>query len=225
MKQRATMLCLLFVLTVFPACAGLMYSAEPMEAGVVDADTKQPLEGVIVVAHWELERGTPGGSVPAGQLMVMETVTDSQGKFSFPGFGPKPAVTSHLVHKDPELILFKSGYRYQILTNEYSGDIELRTRAVRRSEWNGKTIELKPFKGGAVEYANHLGSLNNNLYPLLGSDSCEWKKIPHMLLALTQQSRIFKKAGIEALYDVNVYLPVSENKCGSPKVFFETYRP
>jgi hypothetical protein len=143
---------ILACVVTLPACAGLMYSAEPMEARVVDAESNKPIEGVIVVAHWELERGTVGGSVPAGQLMVMETITDSQGKFSFPGFGPKPAVTSHLVHKDPELILFKSGYRYLVLTNEYSGDIKLRTRTVRRSDWNGKTVEMKKFTGTPEEW-------------------------------------------------------------------------
>jgi hypothetical protein len=35
------------------ACA--TYSAAPMQATVVDAETKQPVEGAVVVAHWVLE--------------------------------------------------------------------------------------------------------------------------------------------------------------------------
>lgn len=81
-----------------PTHAGLTfyYSADPIEAKVIDAETKQPLEGVTVVAHWELVYGTPGGSSPAGQLTAMEAVTDHDGKFHFPGWGLKLAIRSHL---------------------------------------------------------------------------------------------------------------------------------
>lgn len=130
------------------ACASsLTYVIMPMTARVVDADTGRPLESVVVVAHWELERGTVGGNVPADQLKVMETVTDKDGKFSFLGFGPESVRDSFLVDKDPELIVFKSGYKYRRLLNKYSSDRELRTRRERRSDWNGKVIALQKFAG------------------------------------------------------------------------------
>jgi hypothetical protein len=208
-----------------PACAGFMYSAEPMEARVIDAETKQPLDGVIVVAHWQLERGTPGGSVPAGQLAVMETVTDKQGRFAFPGFGPKLAVTSHLVNKDPELILFQSGYRYRALTNEYSGAIELRTRTVRRSEWDGKMIELKLFKGNMEEYAKHLSSMP--LSWAYNGDDCEWKKIPRLVTAIHEQAMMFRRQSIMAnLYTIENLIPYPgyPDKCGA-REYFKERRP
>jgi hypothetical protein len=220
-------LSMLALVLSLPACAGLMYSAEPMEAQVVDAKTQQSLENVIVVAHWQLERGTVGGSVPAGQLMVMETLTDKEGRFSFPGFGPQLAVTSHLVHKDPELLFFKSGYRYRVLTNEYSGDIELRTRLKRRSEWSGKTIELKPFKGTIEEYARHLEFFETSLDTLL-EDECAWKHIPHMILAVSKQSAIFRAKGLYTLPSIeslDIRYKNFESKCGSVKEFFRNYNP
>src|SRR5437879_7785045 len=65
------------------ACGGMpVYRAAPIEAWVVDADTNEPLEGVIVTANWQLVSGTlAGGEVPKGQLMVMEAVTDKDGGF------------------------------------------------------------------------------------------------------------------------------------------------
>ena len=63
------------------ACSNT-YSAKAIEAWVVDAETKKPLEGVIVVAHWELNYGLEGGG--AYQLQVMEDVTDKKGRFYFP---------------------------------------------------------------------------------------------------------------------------------------------
>src|SRR6266849_1854255 len=78
----------LICLLPLQACA-TTYSAEPIEAWVVDADSGQPIEGVVVTANWELEIGTLGGNIPVGQIMVMETVTDQKGRFYFPAWGPK----------------------------------------------------------------------------------------------------------------------------------------
>ena len=93
MMLTERLLKILFVLgtlMALPACAGpLTYSAEAIEAKVIDADTKKPLDGVVVTANWQLEEGTLGGNVQAGQLMVMEAVTGKDGKFAFPGWGPK----------------------------------------------------------------------------------------------------------------------------------------
>lgn len=152
MKRKNTVLILSALWVVFclplTACAlgSLKYSAEPIEARVVDAETKQPLEGVIITANWQLEEGTFGGNVQTGQLNVMETTTDKEGRFRFHGWGPLKVEKGHLVNRDPQLILFKSGYEYLRLVNEYSSDRELRLRPVRRSQWNGETIELMPFK-------------------------------------------------------------------------------
>ena len=70
--------CVLLAFAMLPlqGCAK-EYSAKAIEAWVVDANSGQPLEGVAVVAHWELNYGLEGGG--AYQLIVMETVTDSAG--------------------------------------------------------------------------------------------------------------------------------------------------
>ena len=214
----------LFMLAL-PACASPYpshYSAETIEARVVDAETKKPIEGVIITANWQLLGGMEG-SLPLAQMQVLETQTDADGVFRFPAWGPLKRPKGYLRESDPQLLLFKSGYEYKRLANKVSSKINHDT--IRRSDWNGKTIEMKPFKGTGEEYARHLGSINNDLYPLLGSETCDWKKVPRLLLALTEQSRTFRKGGIDSLYDVNLYLPVNERKCGSPKVFFEAYRP
>jgi hypothetical protein len=144
---------LLGAIMALSACASysltLTYSADPIDARVIDAETKQPLEGVVVTANWQLEYGTYGGDVPAGQLMVMEAVTDKDGRFHFSGWGPKLAIRSHLSPDlDPQIILFKSGYDYRALTNS----IDFNKGARRRSDWNGKTIEMKKFTGTRKEW-------------------------------------------------------------------------
>jgi hypothetical protein len=156
MFRRMLGACVVLVWTLtLPACAALVppYSAEAIEARVVDADTKQPLEGVIVTANWELRGGglALGGSTAVGQIQVMEAVTDQNGRFFFPAWGPIKQFKGELHDKDPQLLFFKSGYAYRILWNDYRGDPPA-MKVVHRSQWNGKTIEMKKFMGTPAEW-------------------------------------------------------------------------
>lgn len=154
MKRLLRIFMLGYALAGLPACATpSVYSAESIRAWVVDAETKQPLEGVVVVAHWQLFYSTVGGRVPGGQLMVLESITDRDGKYTFPAWGPKKVPQykpqkgdiwiahipffvpdSYLDNRDPQLLLFKSGYEYQRLANEVSSKTNM--ASVRRSQWN-----------------------------------------------------------------------------------------
>lgn len=214
-------------LAAIPACAAVYppaYSAEAIEASVIDAETKQPLEGVVVTANWELRGGaSPGGSTAVGQLMVLEAVTDKNGRFYFPAWGPIRQFKGELHNHDPKLVLFKSGYEYRILSNKSRFDAEAALEPMRRSQWSGKTIELQPFKGTAKEYAKRISSLMIDLRFI--EDDCYWKQTPRMILELQHQSQLFESSGIvTAIYSVD-YLPTDKAKCGSPKEFFRKYRP
>ncbi|MGX2032935.1 peptidase associated/transthyretin-like domain-containing protein [Methylocaldum gracile] len=228
------------------ACA-TKYSAEPIQARVVDAETKQPLEDVNVVANWQLEGGLEGGT-NLGQMMVMETVTDSAGQFSFPAWGPKAIPSGYpleyqnarLKDMDPQLLLFKSGYKYLALYNRKTAE-QMRGKgpSVRTSDWNGKTIEMRRFTGfkwNLEQYAGDLIHLNGFLEVVailnpveLPRDHCKWKKIPLMILATYKQNEIFKAANITVPYwglplelydrllsDEKYY---AEQGCGSVKGF------
>jgi hypothetical protein len=206
----------------------MQYSAAPIEAWVVDQESSQPLEGVIVVAHWQLY----GGMHPdnAGELMIMETVTDQVGRFYFPAWGPKalpskaPA-NARLANLDPEILLFKSGYQYQRIANELTMDaLKNAGPPLRHSDWNGKTIKMERFNGNLGKYVRHVSSFAGNLRFI--EDDCQWKIVPRMILELQKQLDVFKVAGIvTAFYSVD-YLPMNkanEAQCGSPKEFFKGY--
>ena len=229
---------LLTIVGALPACAQFSgrpshYSAEPIEARVVDVATKQPLEGVIVTANWEL-RGpaTAGGSAPIGQLMVLETVTGKDGKFAFPAWGPERAHGA-LLNRDPQLLLFKPGYRYRGLENEFRDGMEL--ESIRRSEWHGKTIEMKLFKGAGEEYAEHVYDLGRDIDRMLdfarGDKECNWKKVPRMLVALDRMGLHFESQGVKlkawrlGQHVLRIEdIPVNP-RCGSPKEFLRSYLP
>jgi len=214
------------LLAALPACASPYpshYSAEAIEAQIVDADTKKPIEGVIITANWQLFHSTIGGRVPGDQLMVMEAITGKDGRFNFPAWGPKLALSGYLDNRDPQFLLFKSGYEYRALQNPTLSTTD--HSPVRRSAWNGKTIELKPFKGTQDEYAKVLGTLS--LSWAYSGNECEWKMIPLMVLAAHKQAMSFKKQGIvTSLYTIDNLLPYEgyHDKCGA-REYFKEYRP
>lgn len=211
------------------ACA-TTYSAEPIEAWVMDAETGQPVEGVVVTANWELEIGTVGGNVPVGQIMVMEAVTDQMGRLYFPAWGPKtvpPEMPNpmksppHLVNRDPQLVLFKSGYKWLELANYPLSDCN--KSSLRKSDWNGKTIRMEKFKGDLKEYASYLSFLRTPMKFV--EEDCNWKKPPRMILAVDQQYQLFRKSGIDTgLHIIDSLEGISRSigqKCGSAREFFE----
>ena len=214
------------------AC-GKQYSAESIEAWVVDAETSQPLEGVIVVAHWQLYGGMHPDQL--GELMILETLTDKAGRFHFPAWGPKSvpaglASNARLRHLDPEMLLFKSGYKYQRIANELtSAVLNDAGPSLRRSEWNGKTIKMERFGGTQEEYAKHVHLLDDDIKFARYSDDCEWKQVPRMLVEIHRLAERFELqeiklpgwrggARIRKVTDVD-----NQQQCGSAKEYFQRY--
>lgn len=243
--KRALLPLLLALVLLLSSCT-TRYSAEPIEAWVVDAETKQPLAGVNVVAHWQLEGGLEGGA-NLGQVMVMETVTDGNGKFGFPAWGPKEVPkydewwysNARLTNLDPELLLFKSGYTPMRLFN--SKTMEQRGSKgpeLRTSDWNGKTIGMERFKGSLEAYADRLSSLNISLEQVaflrhaeLPRDECKWKRIPLMIIAMGKENVMLKDKGIryrfgsayEDLLSASSEKYFAEKGCGSSVEFLREH--
>jgi len=235
--MKRTLTLLLFSFGFLPFLAGCVsaftYTAEPMTAVVIDAETKKPLEGVVVVANWQLESGTPAGSLEVGQLMVMEAVTGPDGKFTFPGFGPKTVWNRYLVDRDPQLLLFKPGYEYQRLFNPYSSDWALRTRKVRRSAWDGKVIELKPLGRAPSSRLRELVKFSEEIgyFAISRDEPCLWQKLARAIaeinLERTELERMGQTTGEDRTIDQGLLDGSREfvKLCGeSARVFLRTLR-
>ena len=205
------------------------YSAESIRAQVVDADTNQPLEGVIVVAHWELERkvGLYGhsGTDPRGplQLKVMETVTDHAGHFAFPAWGPLDAPPgAYLEWSDPAILMFKPGYEPYGMTNEHPSTFDPTVNSTRISQITGTTIKLKKFQGDLKAYADKLREMSISLKFATNYPHCDWKQIPRMLVAMDKQQRLFQESKILAYLPSIDRLPL-QDQCGSAREFLKGY--
>jgi hypothetical protein len=188
----------LFFMFSLSACATYQYSAKPIHARVVDAQTGEPLPGVNVVAVWELE--DPIATKGQGNLQLMEAVTDGNGNFQFQAWGPKPIpVTAfpgtRLTNNDPRIILFKSGFTPRAVYNDtHSAILKDPNDAgpvIRDSQWEGKAIGLEKFSGPPSTYAILVSGVLTGV-----GGGCEWKSMPRMVVTLNRESDRLKREGV-----------------------------
>lgn len=225
------LVCILLIVSVIPmqGCAR-NYSAKSIDAGVVDAQTGKPLEGVNVVARWELRYGLEGGGTY--QLQVMETVTDKDGHIFFPAWGPKE-IPEHLPSearlkdRDPEIAFFKGGYKTLVLRNDRPiNSMGGHGASTRSSDWNGKTIQLHKFQGSQQEYVSNLGNAQSELGFITHGKDCEWKLVPKMILTLTKETKLLEEQNIETYFLKFSSIDDLPNqvRCGSAQAFFKAYK-
>jgi hypothetical protein len=202
---------LLLVLATFSlsACGGSpYYTSDPIEAWVVDAENGKPIEGAVVTANWQLEAfGFDTGGRKLHQLEVMETVTDSKGRFYFPGFTRLNPTLEELRDHDPQILIFKSGYEYSGASSNYPiaqplpGPHQPSPGPHRHSRANGMTFKLKTADPDVKKYANNLRWLGSALRAM--EYSGDLGRIPKMMDALNCEERRVENINPHAL----VYVP------------------
>ena len=217
-----TLACLYVLLTAasLQACA-TTYSAKPITATVVDAETGQPIEGVSVVAHWVLHGPT---WVSAADLELTEAVTDKDGRFHIPGWGPKSIPNdlprgTRLGNSDPGLILFKSGYEVTGLFNRLQPE-RLRPEhdiPVRYSDWDGKVIKLNRFRGDPQSFGVG-GSIGRGI-------ECHWKRVPRFYVAQMREKARLETLGVRSFLPTLAHFEnyFKNSGCGSAEQFFREY--
>jgi hypothetical protein len=204
---------LVVVATGLQACGDLYYTAAPIEAWVVDADTGAPIEGAVVTANWQLIAfGFDTGGRKQGQLEVMETVTDKNGRFQFPGFTKLNLSGNALGEEDPQILIFKPGYRHIRATNQYPIGEEESQGPRRRASIIGQRLKMQPAGDDVKKYANNLGFLGSSLWYV--AQSSNTNRVPKMAAALGCE-RLRLRALDPTIGSISVPGPVSlEAQCG-----------
>lgn len=228
---------LCFVLAIVVCLAGCAtakeYRGESIEGWVVDKATSAPIEGAVIVARWALDgKRTPIDvqTHDLGDVMVMEAVTDGEGKFSFPAWGPVRYEGNGRVRADqPQLLAFKGGYRYWADRNgagpEYWQGLDM---LVIKSGWNGERIKLEKLEIGSeqdvIDFGQFAGLELN--FTLNDPSQCKWKQIPKIIVAVADHRALIKKTsgrevqgGIDrALFSrAQFYDEAGKPRCGLPK--------
>jgi len=188
---------LLLAAVTVTACGSPWYTSDPIEAWVVDAETGAPIEGAVVTANWQLVAPSlDTGGRKLRQLEVMETKTDKNGRFYFPGFTKINFTLDELRDEDPQILIFKSDYEYfRIVRIEDSGSGS-GSGSRRRSSIVGRKIELKKETSSGQLRALKMESLTSSLMNIWVSGDA--KRIPKMFAALGCEKVMLKGKDIEA---------------------------
>lgn len=177
------------------ACAlADIYNMQGMDGMVVDKATKQPIEGVMVVEAWGFGGGFEGHTI--GYLPLREAVTDSNGRYAFTARGTEKVSKGFLTEQSPWLIYFKPNYIFISKNNRFLPERRFEYR--RRSDWDGKSIELERFEGSPQAWAKELERFSSVLGDLSSNGQCALVAVPHTLWILYQEHNRMLKQGVLA---------------------------
>jgi hypothetical protein len=129
MKKYFLQLLLIATLSLCTSCVSYCRIDGPYEGKVIDAETKQPLEGVVVLGVWNKVQNTVAG--PTGEFYdSVELLTDKNGDFKIHEKGL--LVFSNVDEMD--VVIYKAGYE-MLGYGPWSG---FRTRsAMKFVQWDG----------------------------------------------------------------------------------------
>jgi hypothetical protein len=93
----------LLLVLILAGCAG------PWKGKILDVETKEPLEGAVVLAVWERVYRTPAGA-NSYFYEAKETVTDKAGEFEIPSYTPINLLPLISYMRGPAFTIFKPGH-------------------------------------------------------------------------------------------------------------------
>lgn len=142
-----------------------------MEITVIDAKTKEPIEGVIFVGYWQKYAGSFAGSNPSGILEVKELITDENGKAGFSGW----------IEIMFRVEWIREGGRGGVYATYKHGFSD---RGGTYRFIDGEVIELPKFEGD--DYSQFDESRFLSITSKLRTDTsfaCVWERIPNSIVA------------------------------------------
>ena len=173
-----------------PESATSAHFSEPgLTAKIVDAVTKQPLEGALVFGYYATQTGGVGGGRGlAEQVRSFETQTDAQGVFILPGWNTGDRVIKgEAMSLFPMIAIYKPGYEMVHQNGKSIAQWRPKTGVV------GTTYELKDNVYDWTKYPYVLQPTNTELerYFALSDSSmgmlfvgeCGWEAYAKTLLA------------------------------------------
>jgi hypothetical protein len=138
----------------------------PMTGTIIDAETKAPIEGAVVLVEWTKTKGI--GFTYTESYKVAETLSDKEGKFKLPG-------CVCIATEDPDITIYKKGY--VAWNNQYIyPNYAKRTNVV----WGANNYELVMFKP-TESHDKHITFIHSLIHQGLGEkkvmpDSLSWEE-------------------------------------------------
>ncbi len=168
------------------------YAPKAITGKLVDAETGEPLAGANIVAVWILGRTFFSD---AKVLKILETVSDQDGNYAFPAWGPiaLPLLGDFGQGYDPRVVYFKHGYWPQTVSNGVTEHPDLREPPLGGFKYNDKTIKLKKWDGERKEL--YFGSVSDASDVYSSGSNDNWKKHPRLSLTLIKEAESLAALG------------------------------
>jgi hypothetical protein len=182
MKSKYLKLSLLILLLL--PINGCIYMGGPWKGKVLDVETKQPIEGTVVLMFWYRQLLTPFGR-DSSFYDAREAVTDKAGEFRLPWYFTISLIPLIAYVDEPEFIVFKPGYgSLHLRLGDYLA-YENEKMKVNEFELFGKKYRLTP---GVVELPQ-LKTKEERKFtkPAPIGDENEWKKQKLFIKAIREE--------------------------------------
>ncbi|MGB9149216.1 MAG: carboxypeptidase-like regulatory domain-containing protein [Burkholderiales bacterium] len=164
------------------------YSTE-FRGRVVDAKTGQPIPDAVVLATWQLV-GSFVENYRIKKIAVEEVLTDVQGTFRIPSWGPRfYFLPGRILNEQPHITILKKDYLPLTLDNhpKAMGDngYGMNAEAIIRFDWQDEDLKMAPRGEDIAAYElamNDIWSLR--VGDLFTDKRCDWQYAPLSLVFL-----------------------------------------
>ena len=132
----------LVIMLVLTSCSSMMYHKPEFRGKIIDAESKEPIEGVVVAVYYR--KSTIGGIEPI--IHFAETLTDSNGEFGIPLF---KTIIHPLAHESRAyFIIYKPGY---VFLSDFDPEILFSTEKSGKNATIKSNTEIAHLKYGVAE--------------------------------------------------------------------------
>jgi len=155
MYRKMIIFILLLILIFQAGCLYAIRRDGPYQGKVVDQETREPIEGVVVLGTWWVYHFSPAGGYST-YYDAHETVTDKRGEFIISGEGLRILSNLQPMH----FIVFKDGYKYREgQWHVLKTDVPLSILEEEKIQWDGD-MPIFPLKKLTVEEKSKQDSPN-----------------------------------------------------------------
>lgn len=189
--RRCSLGLLLILIFLLSGCA------RSITLRVVDAETRQPIEGAVALAEW-VDTESTIGYYHTYTKKVAEDVSDNEGKLTIPDAG------GFLRENSPHIKIYKAGYvgwdSKLIYLGYYKNDIKA-GNLVKRTDFSMKNqdIFLVPWDDEKHSYTSHGSFIDDNAHfsdvGMNGGDSKYRKAIEYEVPFYLKESRMLRERG------------------------------
>jgi hypothetical protein len=222
-RKRTAVLLLASSIPLYGQCQGVFYSPE-IHSRVVAPDGA-PIAGAIVLISWTVAHYVSDTSLR--QAAIAEVVTDTDGQFRIPAWGPRLVADGWISVDEPTTRIYKRGFVPRVVKN-YEGVPMSGAKSIIRYLFQDRAIVLQPFEGSLQQYENTFNPLLlslGHIYDGRGTAFCYWRQTPRMLLALQdlKLEMAAQGAGYSFPSAENYASTHTKEKCGDAHQFFQNY--